>query len=304
MMRAVWSFWSKPFESHYHRFWFSATHHFYAWVLSVETARRHYPRTALHTDDAGARLLVDKLGLKFEQVFTSLNALSDHDPDWWTLGKIHTYRAQTEPFVHIDDDVFLWEPLPAEAESASVFAQSPELFSDGVWYYHPEEFEAPVAMCPGGWLPEEWRWYRSAGVAQRGDCTGVFGGHRVDFIQHYASQALNLVEHPGNQPAWMSMQNRRYNGVVLEQYLLSACVEYHARRPDSPYRGIEMKYVFGSSEEAFNPKLSSRIGYTHLMGPAKRHHANAERLERRVKRDYPAHYERCMNLAGIGEPVS
>lgn len=296
-MRAIWSYWSKPFEYHYHQRWFSPAHHLYSWVLSVGTARKHYPRTALHTDDYGARLLVDKLGLEFEQVCTSLNALSHHDPDWWMLGKIHTYSVQAEPFVHIDDDVFLWDPLPSVTESASVFAQSPELFSDGNWFYHPEEFEEPLATRLDGWLPEEWRWYRSAGLPQRADCTGVFGGHRIDFIHHYASQALKLVEHRGNQPAWAAMQNRRYNGVVVEQYLLSACVEYHSRRADSPYRGIEIKYVFGSAEEAFNPQLSSRIGYTHLIGAAKLDQDNAERLERRVKRDYPAHYERCIEIA-------
>jgi len=299
MMRAVWSFWSKPFENHYHQSWFSDVHHLYAWVLSVETARKHYPRTALYTDDAGARLLVDRLGLEFEQVFTSLNALSKHDPDWWTLGKIHTYGAQTEPFVHIDNDVFLWEPLPSETESASVFAQNPEHFSDGIWYYHPEEFEEPLALCPRRWLPEEWRWYRSSGLPQRGECCGVFGGHHVDFIQHYASQALKLVEHPGNLPAWPSMKNRRFNSVVLEQYLLSACFEYHASRSDSPYRDLEIKYIFGSMEEAFDPKRSSQIRFTHLLGPSKRDSDNAYRLERRVRRDYPAHYERCIESQHI-----
>lgn len=303
-MRAIWSFWSKPFENHYHQFWFSAAHHFYSWVLSVETARKHYPRTALYTDDAGARLLVDKLGLGFEQVHTSLNALSHYDPDWWTLGKVQTYRVQTEPFVHIDNDVFLWEPLPPETESAGVFAQNAEHFAHGIWHYHPEEFEGPLASCPGGWLPEEWRWYRSADLPQRGENCGVFGGHRIDFVQHYASQALKLIDHPGNQPAWVAMQNKRFNTILVEQYVLSACLEYHACRPDSPYRGIEIKYVFGSLEEAFDPKLSSRIGYTHLLGPSKREQDNADRLERRVKRDYPDHYERCIEMLGlVGETV-
>src|SRR5215475_8871314 len=41
-MKAVWSFWTKPFEAHRHSMWPSAKHHLLAWALSVETARRHY----------------------------------------------------------------------------------------------------------------------------------------------------------------------------------------------------------------------------------------------------------------------
>jgi len=303
-MRAIWSFWSKPFENHYHQSWFSEIHHLYSWVLSVETARKHYPRTALYTDDSGARLLVDRLGLEFEFVSTSLNALSHHDPDWWTLGKIQAYKEQTEPFLHIDSDVYLWDRLPLETESASVFAQNPEHFSQGIWYYRPEEIEEAVASCPEGWLPEEWRWYRSEERAQRGECCGILGGQRVDFIQHYAAQALKMIDHPGNHDAWMSLPNKRTNAILLEQYLLSACFEHHAYRPDSPYCGIEIKYVFDSMEEAFDPSRSSRVGYTHLLGPSKRSQDAADRLERRVKQDYPAHYERCVEGLGVfGELV-
>jgi hypothetical protein len=81
----------------------------------------------LVTDDAGARMLVDGLGLQFTRVSTELNALAKHDPDWWNLGKIHAYHLQMEPFVHIDSDVFLWKRLPPRLEHADVFAQNPNM---------------------------------------------------------------------------------------------------------------------------------------------------------------------------------
>ena len=84
-MKAVWSFWDKPFQSHHHRVWASERHHLLAWVLSTQTARQHYRTTELHTDDAGARMLVDGIGLEFDRVCVSLNALRAHDPGWWAL---------------------------------------------------------------------------------------------------------------------------------------------------------------------------------------------------------------------------
>jgi len=65
----------------------------------------------LVTDTEGARLLVDKLGLRFTTVMTTLTALDDADPEWWVLGKLWAYRAQTEPFVHLDNDVFLGDVM-------------------------------------------------------------------------------------------------------------------------------------------------------------------------------------------------
>ena len=34
-MKAVWSFWSKPFAAHRHGSWASEKHHLSAWVLST-----------------------------------------------------------------------------------------------------------------------------------------------------------------------------------------------------------------------------------------------------------------------------
>ena len=119
-MRSVWSFWTKPFSVERRTSWASELHHWIAWGLSVETARRHYPHTCLVTDDEGARILIDELQLPFTSVTVCLNRLRDADPEWWALGKLEAYRRQREPFVHVDTDVFLWNALPAHVAAAPV----------------------------------------------------------------------------------------------------------------------------------------------------------------------------------------
>src|SRR5215467_3350808 len=152
-MRAVWSFWTKPFAGRCGIPWLSERHHLLSWVLSLKTARKHYPQTALVTDDEGAELLVSQLGLSFAHVSTELSALSDADPSWWVLGKLWTYRLQHEPFVHIDNDVFLWARLPRELELAPVFGQNPEWFplAPESWY-RPERFTRALRQHRG-WMP-------------------------------------------------------------------------------------------------------------------------------------------------------
>ena len=68
-MRAVWSFWSRPFQAQQAR-WSAPLHHLLAWGLSLATARRHFPETVLVTDREGKKLLVDTLGLQFGTVST------------------------------------------------------------------------------------------------------------------------------------------------------------------------------------------------------------------------------------------
>jgi hypothetical protein len=302
-MRAIWSFWAAPFEQRHHEVWPSPLHHLCAWVLSTETARRHYRPLALYTDDAGARMLVDGIGLAFDEVHTTLNALSSHDPGWWALGKLYAYRAQTEPFIHIDNDVFLWKALPEHLSTAPLVAQNPEFFVPGDSYYQPEVFEAAIDPSDG-WLPHEWRWYRTSGLRQRGDCCGIFGGTRTDFIQHYAAQAIRLVEDPSNQQTLGNIEGKIGHNILFEQYLLGACVEYHRNSRESQYRDVSIDYLFGSIDEAFDEECASRLGYTHLIADAKRNVDLANRLEARVRRDYAALYDRVLEYCGNGIGLS
>ncbi|MBD2095561.1 hypothetical protein H6F90_10370 [Trichocoleus sp. FACHB-591] len=295
--RSVWSFWTKPFRSHRQTIWFSEKHHLLAWILSLETTRKHYPETALVTDDAGAKMLIDGLGLEFDSVTTELNALQAQDPDWWILGKLWAYRSQTQPFIHVDNDVFLWKPLPPVVNTAPVLAQNPEYFVFGkplatCWWYRPEIFNHRVKST-NGWLPDEWNWY----FAKRRNlayCCGIMGGAQVDFIRHYADMALRIAADPGNQAALALMDNKLGDCLLIEQYFLAACIEYHQQLPDSLFADVSIECLFDSPEAAFSSQQPDQLGYTHLIGEAKRDAAIARRLEKRVAEEYPNQYQRCL----------
>ena len=292
-MKAVWSFWTKPFLADRRSIWTTERHHLLSWILSFHTARQHFTQTGLFTDDEGARLLVDNLGLEFDEVSTALNVLRNHDAAWWAMGKIHTYGLQTKPFIHVDSDVYIWKQ-PSFNSQASLIAQNPEHFTIGASYYLPEQLEWAVKQTPGGWLPTEWEWYRSRGCAQRAESCGIFGGTRTDFIRYYAGTATQFIEHRGNQVAWQNIGVGIERNILVEQYLLSACIEYHKSLQDSPYRDLVIQYLFNSQAEAFDPQRAAAIGYTHLIAGSKRNQHVADNLEKRVKRDYPAQYERCL----------
>jgi hypothetical protein len=296
-MKAVWSFWTKPYLMHHNSRWPSDRHHLLAWALSVETARQHYPDTWLVTDDAGARMLVDNLGLPFTYVSTELNALAMHDPDWWNLGKVYAYHLQTEPFVHIDSDVFLWKRLPARLEGADVLAQNPNPLSASTPYYQPEQLERTLRPGDGGWLPDEWHWYRHSASPQRAEACGIVGGNRTDLLRSFAEAALRIVCEPRNQRALQSLPAKRMHCLLIEEYLLAAFVEYQRVLAAPAYDKIQVEYLFHSDMERWDPNCAAEAGYTHLVAGAKRNPRFADLLARHVRRDYPELYERCCRIA-------
>lgn len=290
-MRAVWSFWSRPHDLYYHRYWHSARTHCLSWALSVGEAQRHYGETC-------ADLLVDRLGLPFRRVDTSLEMLNREgaDPQWWVLGKLCAYAAQRDAFVHLDADVILWKPLPARLEAAPVFAQNPEHFEfEDQTLYRADGFMSAMTEL-GGWLPEEWRLY--AGRRRNSAlCCGIIGGADVAFLGRYASLAIDIIRHPRNAVVWERLGVR--DNILVEQYFLAACLEASAdggRTQDLEPAARRIEYLFPSSAHAFDPDEAERAGYTHLIGDAKADAAIAARLEARVRMDHPALYERCMSF--------
>lgn len=293
-MRAVWSFWSKPYLAHRHTTWPSEKHHLLSWVLSVETARQHYPDTLLVTDNAGAQLLVDGLGLQFSHVSTELNALAQHDPDWWTLGKLYTYHLQTEPFVHLDSDLFLWKRLPARLERADVFAQNCSPVSANSPVYQPERLRCALGPGTGGWLPEEWLWYGHTIKHQRAEACCIVGGNRTDFISRYAAASARLVSEPRNQQILRSFPDKHTLSVLIEEYSLAAFVEYHRASAVLPSESISIEYLLSSRPVPWDIDRAAEAGFSHIIGSLKRNLLVADKLEKTVQRDYPGLYKRCI----------
>lgn|ERR1035437_3062114 len=294
-MRAVWSFWSPPFAAWNNCTWRSPMHHLLAWWLSLHTASKHYPETVLVTDRAGKRLLIDQLGLPFTEVSTELDSIAHAHPDWWCLGKLLAYSLQDQPFVHIDTDVFLWKPLPPNLAEAPVFAQCRDHFSRTDWCYRPRDVEQAFAQEKLA-LPKEWEYVQSRDTVLTAENCGILGGTNIDFLRYYSKQALDLVLRPQHAAAWSRLPDKKPYTIVIEQFFLSACVDFHRYHPRSPYRGVEVKHLFQSWEQAYDGNEAARLGFTHLIAGAKTSPVIARRLEERVRREDPAYVRVCERL--------
>jgi len=296
-VRAVWSFWSKPFHAFKGRIWHEPKHHLFAWGLSLRLARKHFRSTQLVTDSAGKALLVDELGLEFDEVSTALDGLSDIDEGWWALGKMMAYGIQDRPFIHLDTDVFLWNSPPASLLAAKVFAQCPERHPLENPWCGPREVENLFARH-GRELPVEWEWSSSRNTSWfREENCGIVGGNAVDFLRHWAKTGIDLVADPRNAAAWRDLPEKSGFNMLIEQFLLAACLDYHRIDPASPYKGVNIRYLFPSWSDAFDPDAAAKAGYTHLLGDAKTNPVVASRLEERVASLDPAFHRHARRVA-------
>jgi len=296
-MRAVWSFWSKPFQAYKGRIWRQPQHHLLAWGLSLRLARQHFAETHLVTDTAGKQMLVDLLGLKFDKVSTDLDQLRDADPGWWALGKLMAYSLQDRSFIHIDSDVFLWRVLPAWLLAAPVFAQCPESHPLQDTWCSPRHIESLFERHNLS-LPVEWQWASSRNTTWfREENCGIVGANNIEFIRHYAQTALRMVSDPAHRALWKELPEKSGFTMLIEQFLLACCIDYHRIAPQSAHRGVNIRYLFPSWSEAYNPNTAATLGYTHLLGDTKTHPGVMARLERRVAQLDPTFLRRCQRVA-------
>lgn len=113
-IRIIQTFWSgghDPLECGYG--WNHAEHNLMSWALSCHSLRRHYSQVELYTDQRGYDVLIGKLRLPY----TKVHVVYDDSlclPQHWALAKIRTYAIQTEPFLHVDGDIYA--PVPFSKE--------------------------------------------------------------------------------------------------------------------------------------------------------------------------------------------
>jgi hypothetical protein len=233
-------------------------------------------------------VLVENIGIPFDFVSTDLDAINEYSPYWWNMGKFYTYADQRKPFIHIDNDVFIWDPLPERILSAPLFSQNPEYFTELSDYYRPVELETALTNC---WLPDEWIWGRKVFRSfQKAFNTGIYGGYRTDFIRYCANLAINIVSHPDNIDRLASLDDKAKIIGMIEMYLPSVCCDFHRGNGETRFRDIFAEHLFSCAEEAYNNPR--RIKYTHIIGRAKRDLFIIGRLEDRVRVHYPHYYQR------------
>jgi hypothetical protein len=271
-MKAVYTFSGRVFNAQRHFAGFADGVAFScSCMLAVLQAKKYVGRVELYADAAGAQLL-SEMQLPFDVIHADLDD-SGYPPQLWATAKLLTYARQTEPFLHLDLDSYLFGPLPARLAGAGLLAQNSE--ED----YQSYQQGVPHLLERANYLPDFVQAHmHEAGSKVRALCAGAYGGSDLVAIGDCVAAALATINNVDNAGLWQQLAepgNAALYGafnLVLEQYYPAVYAHVH---------GADLRYLCAGDEPPY---------FTHLLAATKRERLNSDRLKARVARDYPAHY--------------
>ena len=243
-------------------------------TLSIRKLKEQNPQIIsvhLVTNTIGKQLFADKYPVPFDQVDVILDELDGVlSPNHWAFAKIMAYAAQTEPFIHIDCDVILWEPLSEELTSKDLFFQNKEDLSTHQGYHVTMDNAKTV-------LPIDFDYK----VKWAYNC-GIVGSKRPDIMQKWLAMAKDYLFNPKNEAYWHWCKDKHSTNHLFEQYFISTLVKHE---------GIEC----GELLPNFTYDID-QTAITHLWGPVKRDAAIIEQVYSKLERTYPDDYATLMQV--------
>jgi hypothetical protein len=114
-MNIILSLWTKPCTDGKAHGFNSVEAMIESLILSVNVAKKHYSEIHFYTDKLGNEWITPYLDqLPFTKIEVCLDEFNWVPDVYWSFVKVYVYTLQKEPFIHIDNDVFLWDPIPKD----------------------------------------------------------------------------------------------------------------------------------------------------------------------------------------------
>ena len=232
-------------------------------------------------------MLVDRLKLPYKEVHVVYDDLAVL-PHHWAIAKIKTYTLQVEPFIHVDGDIYIPNPLPDDILKAGLVAQNREI---GTKYYR----RMVDRMLSFGTikLPR----YIEQGLEEESISSynmGIFGGNDVDFIHEYCDEAMRFVRDNDINNASLP-HSRVVCNIFFEQIILAAFADLKKREVASVL-GRDVKDEGYSGFEFCDLAYYEQRAFFHLLGGHKRNPYNCDMLGKTLLRLYPEYYKRIIEM--------
>jgi hypothetical protein len=279
--RAVFSYFN-PGES----FTNKAGFHFYSdflytMALATEYATHHFPVVQIITSTWGEKVLRGA-GVPATEYSSGLDCMKSVSPWFWAYGKLIAYNMQTTPFVHIDNDVFMWKPLPTRIRGAELCFQSKEYMNipSYQWYdvLTPCWNTAPVR-------PE---------IIVRNpirdfvyNC-GICGGHNLEFFKEWIKCSAEYIFAPENQPVFFGQFKNvlMHQNLFHEQYFAACLIKAHNMRGR----------VQVITDNVQNLVRDTNRGYSHMWGVTKTDQRVIAKVKARLKAEFPQLYNQVTDF--------
>lgn len=223
-------------------------------ALAVNQAAQYFSKVEMITTKWGADIFRE-IGLPATVITDDLEEVREKiHPAFWAYGKIVAYSLQKEPFIHIDNDVFLMEQLPERILRANLCFQSLEPF-DKPGYSYYNKLKVPWEECPD-----------RPNFVVRNEVTdfayncGICGGVYLDIFRQLRRMSEKYILSPRNH----ALLTFKYHDLMVhqnlfhEQYFLASLIKGYGLRSSVEVIAEDVQHI---------PEV---MKYTHVWGTTKR----------------------------------
>jgi len=247
----------------------------YTTALAIVMAARHFPQVHFLSTRWGVDVF-NQLKLPITEISDQLEAARRANPAFWAYGKLIAYTAQTQPFIHIDNDVFIWKPLPKRILEAELCFQSKEFFHirGYGWYEVLKPCWRAAPVRPQVIVDNE--------VTDFAYNCGICGGWNLDFFREWRACSEQYILAPENQGLFTERFRAElvHQNLFHEQYFAASLVKAHQMR--------DRVEVLADNVDQILPATND--GYTHLWGKTKGDSLIMQRVQKRLNKESPEVY--------------
>jgi hypothetical protein len=212
----------------------------WSWICSVSLAKGQFSNLELYCDTLAKNILIDNLKLPFDKVHITLDNKEEFK-SVWAYGKMETYTRQTEPFVHLDADLFLYKTLNEELKYPYFFWVDEGKISNNHAYIQGYE---QIINLP--YVPELLKENPIKGSEHNVVNVGLFYTKDTN-CKAYREYIETLDDFFNKNKEVLKMGNPKQYGwvsIVIEQYLLYLILNKH-KISYSAFNKIDTSYPTG-----------------------------------------------------------
>jgi hypothetical protein len=262
-MNIIMSLWSKPCTDGKAHGFSTIDAMIQSLIVSSNVAKKHYENIHFYTDKLGYEWIEPYLDrLPFTKIEVCLDQFNYVPDIYWSFVKVCVYTLQKEPFIHIDNDVFLWDKIPDYLlENKDFVFQETEPLDWTGYFFYKDGLELYSHAVREGIKVEE----------NAVNC-GVFAcltQDALNLLQEYYDDGKYFIDNADLKPniAEEPLSRRVLASVIIEQvFIFSQIVKNNLR--------------WGT---LLNDERSSyRMRYTHTVAHWKRHPIIEAKIRDRV----------------------
>jgi len=262
---AVYSYWAKPFVtkncySNFHR----KNDLLVSLKLSVDQSRKFFDKVIFYGDHEAISQVCNII--RFDEVYDDVEELNEKQfPSYfYTLSKVVACQKTKVPFVHIENDFYLWDiPHNSKMMTASLVVED--------MHKTPAEYVEEVERVLVNDLVVRPHWKLFAKKPNFDiPSKGIYGGTDFGFINDHALEVLRMIGSAENLKVFKKESSRKFYGNIH-------------RVCDSWYLGAKIKL----NNESPHCVRNSDVVYTHLHSEKKNDPNVSLKLYKRVRKNLP-----------------